>query len=688
MIKARYCAGDARLARAFLQGLAPFIWRRSLDYEAQNDIRSLLGQIQRIGERTQIKAAGAHVKLGRGGIREIEFLLQIQQLLFGGRELLLRDNRTVEMLQFLPVLGICSRKTSDELVEDYYFLRAIEHRLQMRHDAQTHLVPEEDRERELIAQMMGYEQLEKFDEALERSMARVHAHMVEIYGDAQSLDSDYGNLVFTGVDPDPDTLRSLAEMGFSDPAAIFTIISNWHRGEAPLARSERGRQILTLLIPKLLEDCAGTGRPDDSFHHFRQLIEKIDNESLRFGSLLLSEQKHRENLLDVFSAAPRLARIAVKRPYVVDVLFDQQLSQSLGSVAEAGRKALLSRMTRDLPAEAVFDQIRRFRREHGFSIGANLLLDRINAVDASQHFTDVAQLCVEAVLKQLENTLYPETGMPFDYAIFAMGKLGGYELMAASDLDMIFVYDDHGTDAAREAAAFVSQFITVMAQPSSSGTVFSVDLQLRPYGSDGPKATKISSLRNYYREGADFWEYMALTRARALIGSLALMKNLEILRNKALTEDFTPRKFDLKAEAAKMRGKIRENRAALSRWDLKLAAGGLFDIEFITQLLQLEQKIFDPNTMLALEKLRNNDSSRQDICRQLYEAYRLQFGLSQHIRLAFGKQFTLSDCPPVLLQRLCKSAQVAGSMALEGKLLKTQNNVTKIFDQLLDWHIL
>ena len=264
-IKARAAAGDIPRGELFLKDLQPFIWRRNLDFAAIADIHSIKRQIHVHKVDDRLAAKGADLKLGHGGIREIEFYVQTQQLILGGRDASLRANRTMDALEGLAKAGRITREAAKDLEAAYPDLRALEHRAQMINDEQTHVLPEDDAQRRRIAALWGEKDLAKFDARVERVLKAVNARYGELFAEDEDLSSSFGSLVFTGVEDDPETLKTLTRMGFSDPHQVSAAIRAWHHGRIGATRAEHGRELFTRLVPRLLEACQATGAPNEAF---------------------------------------------------------------------------------------------------------------------------------------------------------------------------------------------------------------------------------------------------------------------------------------------------------------------------------------------------------------------------------------------------------------------------------------
>src|SRR5271155_3975061 len=321
LIKARPAAGDLELGKRFLTDLAPFIWRKYFDYAAIADIHAMKRQIHAVRGHERVVVPGHDIKLGRGGIREIEFFVQTPQLIFGGRRPQMRGARTLDMLRQLNAEHWVSAEAVDDLSRSYVFLRRVEHRLQMVRDEQTQRLPFDRPALARFARFCGYSRLDSFARDVTRHLTRVEHHYARLFEDAPALSAAAGNLVFTGVADDPDTLATLRALGFQRPEAAAETVRGRHFGRRAAVRSPRAREGLTELTPALLEAFAGSGDPDAALAAFDEALARMPA-SVELMSILRSNAALRELFGDVLGAAPRLAQVIATRPHVLDAAID------------------------------------------------------------------------------------------------------------------------------------------------------------------------------------------------------------------------------------------------------------------------------------------------------------------------------------------------------------------------------
>src|SRR5882672_3507221 len=318
-IKARQCAGDSTAGGLFLKNMEPFVWRKSLDYAAIQDIHSIKRQIHSHGGHSRIAVAGHNIKLGRGGIREIEFFAQTQQLILGGRDRGLRDSTTLGALAALNASGHISGEAQRDMADSYRFLRTVEHRLQMIDDQQTHTLSKSPDGLDHIARFAGFEDTHEFERALRTKLVTVQSHYARLFASEAPLASLKGNLVFTGVEEDPETLATLERMGFERSSDISAIIRGWHHGRIRATRSARARELLTKLVPALLEALAKTADPRSAFAHFDRFLSGLPS-GVQVFSMLLAKPKLLDLIAEIAGSAPKLADYLGRHAAVLDAL--------------------------------------------------------------------------------------------------------------------------------------------------------------------------------------------------------------------------------------------------------------------------------------------------------------------------------------------------------------------------------
>jgi glutamate-ammonia-ligase adenylyltransferase len=596
LIKARPVAGDRIAGQRFLQELQPYIWRKHLDFAAIADIHSIKRQIQAHRGGGRIAVLGHDIKIGRGGIREVEFFAQTQQLIWGGRRRDLRVGTTCEALARLAASGRIGESDCRTLTGDYRFLRRVEHRLQMVDDRQTHRLPNDDEGIAKLAIFLGYPGAEAFTGELLRHLGSVEKHYAELFEEAPSL-SGSGNLVFTGADDDPGTLATLATMGFAKPEAVAGMVRDWHHGRMRATRSQRAREILTELVPELLRIFGATTAPDTALGRFDAFLSRLPA-GVQLFSLFHANPGLLRLVADIMAEAPLLAENLAHHPALLDAMLNEDFLAPLPRLA-----ALATELNEMIGAardfEDTLDLLRRWANERRFQIGVQLLHRTLDPAAAGGAYADIAEAVFGALLPVVTADFARAHGkIPGgEVAILAMGRLGSREMTAASDLDLILIYDAPDENAVSDGerplaistyyARLCQRLIGAITAPTAEGRLYEVDMRLRPSGASGPIATSLSHFARYQREEAWTWEHMALTRARPMAGDARLCRRIETSVTAALGKERDPAK--LVADVADMRRRIADEHPRPSALDLRNRRGGLVDIEFIAQYLLLRE---------------------------------------------------------------------------------------------------
>jgi [glutamine synthetase] adenylyltransferase / [glutamine synthetase]-adenylyl-L-tyrosine phosphorylase len=696
MIKARPAAGDIALGVEFLARLQSYIWRKYLDFAAIADVQSLKRQIHAVKGHGEIAIRGHNLKLGRGGIREIEFFVQTQQLIAGGRNKELRGQQTVPMLQHLAVANWISPRTAADLTAAYRFLRTLEHRVQMLNDAQDHCVPSDDAAFENYARFCGFTHPVDLETRLRATLETVQRHYQALFESAADLAGEGGSLVFTGGEDDPETVQTLQQLGFHEASEMSATIRGWHFGRYNATRTKRSRELLTELMPQLLKALAQTGDADHAFLAFDRFLQ-----GLPAGVQLFSMLKANPQLLDliarILGTAPRLAQQLSRQPRILEAVLDRSFFRPLPTVAELAAMAS-AMMPDDITLEEVMDRARILGREQMFRVGVRILSETVNAGEAGAGYSNIADLllrtCRAAVIRDIEQQHGKVPGGVC--AIIAMGKLGSREMTATSDLDLILVYDslepDSMSDGPRPLSApqyyarLTQRMMTAITAPTAEGLLYDVDMRLRPSGSKGPVAVSHASFSAYQKDSAWTWEKMALTRARLIAADPQLDESLRSTIAQTLC---APRDAATTlADARDMRSLMLREHKTASRWDIKKKRGGLVDLEFVVQILQLLHAhrfpvILHPNTLAALQASQEQGLIDPNAARDVCEALGLYSRITQILRLSVEGEYDPARATPALNQAICRAALMPDIPSTEALLDETAEKMRLIFNKVI-----
>ena len=683
-IKARHAAGDRAVSDTALSMLRPFIWRRYLDFAAIADIHSIKRQIQVHRDILELDVPGHNVKLGRGGIREIEFFVQTQQLIAGGRDERLRERATLPALEALARIGWIEKATAEELAESYLFLRDVEHRLQMVDDRQTHSLPEDAAELSAFAAFCGYRSAKSFEADVRRHLSRTEAHYASLFAEEPQLGFDDGNLSFTGDEADPDTLETLARLGFARPADMAAIVRNWHYGRHAVLRSASARERLTELTPQLLGAFARRENPDEALLSFDAFLGGLPA-GVQLFALLEANPNLFALLLDVLADAPRMAELIRRRPHVLDAVVEPRFFAELPDRAELGA-ALAESLDRADDYEDMLNRARIFAAEQRFLVSIRLLGGSIDVPRAGRAYSDLAQVVLAEMLDRVRADFARRHGHVAGgrIAIVAMGRLGSRELTVDSDLDLVFVADrpdpnalsdgDKPLAAAQYEMKLVQKLIAAMNAPTAEGRLYELDFRLRPSGNSGPLATTLAAFELHQRDRAKVWEHLSLTRARPVAGDEELGRSIEALVDEILSVG-RDRAFVAK-EVSEMRALMAAERPSRGALDVKLAQGGLVDLEFIAQfavlvgLAPVSARLGGPAAIL-----REIDEPG------LVDAYGFLSTVLQVTRLGLGE--VSEHLPAGLMRRMAEATGEPDAERLKLRLDETMREVRAAFKRLV-----
>lgn len=696
LIKARPAAGDRGAGNALLEELTPFVWRKHLDFAAIEDIHAMKRQIHAFRGIGGIGVAGNNVKLGRGGIREIEFFTQTQQLIAGGRQRELRVRQTLMALQALVERDWIVENVRADLERAYLYLRRIEHRIQMVADEQTHSLPEAADALESFARFAGYQDLAAFSAALISVLETVQSHYLALFEGMPELTAAGGNLVFAGGDDDPGTIEALRRMGYTQPASILQTVRGWHAGRYAAVRSARSRERLTDVQPLLVAALAETAEPDRAFATFDRFLSELPT-GVQLFALLKANPALLKLVADIMGMAPRLAHILSRRRRLLDAVIDPKTFSTLPGAAELD-KVISTEIGIAGDVQEALDRARVVGSEQAFLIGVRVLSGSINAGQAGGAYALLAERLIGALQGFVELELSRSHGVvPGGAAVvLAMGKLGGHEMTAASDLDLIVVYDFDEqvtqSDGARPLAPsqyyarMTQRLVTALSAPTAEGTLYEVDMRLRPSGQSGPLAARLSSFIDYQANEAWTWEHMALTRARVITGPPLLRAKVEAAIDSALRR---PRdRAKVAADVREMRDRIAKEKGTSNIWDLKQVRGGLVDLEFIAQFLQLvaaakSPQVLDQNTARALRKLATHGYLSGEHADVLIPAAELIHNLTQILRLCLDDPFDPAAAPKGLKELLMRAGDAPTFQALETRLGETLASVAELYNAIV-----
>lgn len=687
-IKARACAGDLEAGQAFLDRLRPFIWRKSMDYGAIDEIVGMMRQIE--AGAGEDGPGGYDLKRGSGGIRQIEFYAQIHQLLQGGREPQLRIRAPQKALAELARRGDIGARDAETLSEIYNGLRTAENRLQMVEDQHTHETPEEPERRRRLALLCGYDSTESFDDWLTGATRTTREICRDLFDADDAVQDDIG-LLFDGPDPTPKTLNRLTELGFENPESVWETVRGWLIGKPRATRTERGRRLIKDLAPRIVMAVAETGHPNTAFLRFTEFLNGLPA-GVNILSMFEREPALLNDIADALGLAPRLARQLARRPEALEAFVAPGADAlDFEDLDAAAREAVDG--AEDY--EAALDNARRFARETLLRVGVAALRDQAAAGEAGRARARVAGSLVRALLPAARREtarLYGDLDATF--AVIGLGSFGMGEMTYTSDLDLMVIYEsrDEASRGQRSLSAgdycarVTKRLMNALSVETAEGPLFEVDLNLRPSGSAGPIAVSLAAFRRYYSDAAWTWEMMALTRARLVAGPEDFQAEVA-----GVIEGFLRRKRDREetaADVAAMRERLAAERPPRGFWDLKRAPGGMTDLEFTVQYLQLihahdHPHVLSPVLPEALNALADAHIFSQDEAGAMARAARLNLDLLQLLALAVEGRFEPDSVPLKLKQRLAKAGGTEDFAALEEKLAEARRLARRAYERIV-----
>ena len=625
MIKARPVAGDYEAGERFLESNRGFVWRRNLDFASMRDIQAVKRQINAHRGSEGISIEGHNVKLGRGGIREIEFFTQAQQLIWGGQDEKLRGSKTLDMLRALAEVGQISSTTARELSFSYEFLRRVEHRIQMVDDQQTQSLPSDAAGVEKIAVFLGYENRVAFGKALLEHLENVEAHYDSLLENKPQIDCGVP-MDFDGEVPSSATLELLKGIGFENPLGAWNMIHRWRKGESRATQNPKTREMVKELTPAIIQAFARSPEPSAALLRFDDFLCRLSR-GVNLFAIITARPELLDLISDIMGSAPKLSTWISREPVLLESVVqrdfaDLELPDEIGlepALAESARRGLVrlfyqlefgpAEMAADLAEtqriemgdatdiQHLLDIQRRWARSRKFQIGVHMLRGYLSPVEAGEPLSGIAEACLNHLVPGISGEFAASHGTVEggQLAILAFGKLGSREMTISSDLDLIFIYDH--ADKAFESngkkplpptqyyAKFCRRFINAVTAPTSEGRLYEVDMRLRPSGKSGPVACSLETFKKYQIHDAWTWEHQALTKARVIYAQGDLGEKIEDVFRSVLTQRRDPAK--LVQDIRGMRERINHEQDSMQLNSIKFRKGGLLDIEFIAQYLQL-----------------------------------------------------------------------------------------------------
>jgi glutamate-ammonia-ligase adenylyltransferase len=686
MLKARPVAGSKRLGETLLQRLEPFVYRRHLDYAMIEDIKTMKQKIDH--SLTREREGELNLKLGRGGIREIEFFIQALQLIYAGKNPALRERNSLRALALLREEGLIKPEECGQLSEAYRFLRTVEHRIQVFMEQQTHNLPGRENDLLHLARRCGFDNTPDFQVELQRHRNVVYAMFRDLfYTSEEELPSQVNPRVafLFNAESDPDQCKDiLEEKGFKNPEAAYESLLLLREGGGFRPLTERARRELNRIAPLLFQEVLASPDPPMALRSLEQFLVACRRARGTYYALLAENPGVIKTLVSLFATSQFLSHIFIQHPEILDTLV-----ASSHAVSDKDSEILQESLAEHLHAAGSYEDkleaLRRFRNEEFLRIALNDIQGNTPQGRTTRQLSLVAEVCLQQALVIAQEELVPRFGLPFcqghgsrdhqaTFAIIGLGKLGGRELNYHSDLDIIFIYEGDGetrqvtgTDPARFKpqsnqqyfARLAQRIISVLTLMTREGSLYQIDTRLRPSGNQGPLVTSLPSYRAYHETSAAPWERQALLKARVVAGDPGLAKSIEALTRQIVYE--RPLPDDLADEIFRLRQRMEKELAKEDdqHRNIKTGHGGMVDVEFLVQYLQLLHgrdfpSLRSKNTLDALQALHADGLLPDEDYKPLENGYKFLRRLENKLRLVHNQSINQLSADPDSLTKLAK----------------------------------
>jgi glutamate-ammonia-ligase adenylyltransferase len=657
MLKARPVAGSLELGEQLLKMLQPFVYRKYLDYNLIEDMKNMKQRID--ASLTRSMEGEINLKLGRGGIREIEFFIQALQLVYAGKNPLLRERNSLKALDTLLAARLISEEDHLRLSDAYRFLRTVEHRIQVVQERQTHNLPTKDDEILALSRRSGFLRangLERFRETLEghrRNVSAIYGNLFHSRDEKLEQDTTPEVLFFLDHKADADLVKDmLAERHFENVERAYENLLSLRNGPVKGNLTERSRRLLEKISPLLLQEIFDSPDPDMALTNLERFLAMIGTRS-SYYALLAENRETLKLLVSLFGMSEFLSKILIGHPELLDSLVARGDSSPV-KTKETMASDLASLLEQTDYFEEQLDVLRRYRNEEFLRIGLNDIHGRLGQSETTTQLSLLGETCLEAAfrlavqeLKRFGRPVYRLEGSErqASLAVVGMGKLGGGDLNYHSDLDIIFVYDHQGsTDGDKQIsnheyfAKLAQKVISVLTMQTREGYVYKIDTRLRPSGNAGPLVTSLDSFLDYHRKEAQIWERQALTKARVVLGDQLLASQMEdVIRQTVYGASIDE---DGRREIHRLRMRMENElaRETADSYNIKTGRGGMVDVEFAAQYLQLKHGCSYPelrttSTVIALKEIRTLGLLQEGDAETLLSGYKFLRKLENRLRI-------------------------------------------------------
>lgn len=718
MLKARPVAGNRALGEELLARLEPFIYRRYLDFGMIEDIQIMKQKIN--ASLTRKQEGECNLKLGRGGIREIEFFIQALQLVNAGKKPHLRERNSLNSLKLLQQEELITAEEEQLLSDAYRFLRTAEHRIQIVQERQTHSLPKKSLEMLALARRCGFADEQMFQAELERQRAGVSGIFNDLFHSAEVEKEEVLPEVRFILDPDSDSdlvKDILEENGFKNPDGAYDALRLLRGGGPEYRLTERGGRCLDRLAPQMMDELLKSPSPDQALNNLESFL-KVLRAKTSFFSLLAENPKIVGLLVALFGSSQLLSRIFIQRPELLDTMVSSSYAISFKR-QETMAEELADQMAMAVDYEQQLDILRRYRNEEFLRIALNDLQEQMGQTEGTVQLSWLASVCLDQAVQLGKKELAVRYGMPTladregepkeaAFAIVGMGKLGGLELTYHSDLDIIFIYEGEGQTCPTEGTdperfrsisnrdyyvRLAQRIITALTLVTREGFVYKIDTRLRPSGNQGPLVTSLAAFEHYHHESAQPWERQAMTKALVVSGPADFCSRCQTLIEQLTFERPLPE--NLKSEIYRLRGRMEKEIAREERdmFNIKTGRGGLVDIEFLTQYMQLLHgerypELRNQNTLRILKQLEILELLPKEESDILINGYKFLRRLENKLRLIHDQSISQLSGDPKNLRRVALSlGYEAKPLPPEKKFLDAYRNTTESIRELFERYL-
>ena len=692
LIKARPVAGDLTAGAAYLERLSPFIWDEALDFTSVEEIRSVSQQIHDFHGHDAIRAAGHNVKLGRGGIREIEFFVHMHQLAYGGRNRRLRGSRLLPMLETLDREHHIMPRETAALRDAYLLLRRVEHRLQMVNDTQTQKLPESDEGLEHIAFFLGLDSAEELVRLIESVAGEVH-DLYRTRFNVPEGERDLTAAILEGPDEHPDAVAKLAAAGFTRAPAAIEVLRGWAEGRHASTASERARTVIREILHEIVDALGRTPDPDRALARLDRFLAALP-EDLALFAMLRANTWLLNLIAVVMGSAPRMADVLEGNPRLLQAVLDPSFFLPIPEREQLARE-LDERLAGRREATERVEQVAAWAGDRRFQVAVQALENLVTVDEAATSLSDVAGAVVGRLLRDVLDAMHEQHGpVPGGgCAVVARGRLGAGEMIFGSDLELLFIADfevEAKTAGPQPIAARIfyrhaaTELISRLRSQSTYGRLYELDERLRPSGQIDFPVTTLDEFRDHHAGPASTSELMSLTRASVVCGDPATSAAVTAAIEGALARSRDPGR--LLEDVARRREAIARKHPSEDPFDVQHVRGGLVDLESLAQYLRLRHAHESPEVLVGatascLEALGATGLIPEQEASLLSSAVRMQRTLQAMLRLTWSQGAPVRDAPAPMRLKLATALECAGFDELDAKLRETQAAAYEVYQR-------